>query len=203
MCIKEEFKSSGLLDQLKNSEDYKIAQGYAMLLGEKKKFKWANVVWNRMIIPKHAFTLWLVIQNRIATTDRLKDYLNLTDIRCVLCGEHDENVGHLFFQCKCSNMWLTDLKSWLGWNLKSGSLTDLLRSIQRSKEPKFRKNVLLVTVSMLVYSIWQQRNSLIWRGMRKNDADIVQTIKNRLKFRFFVNDCKKVSKYDREWLIDL
>uniref|UniRef100_A0A803Q2L3 Reverse transcriptase domain-containing protein n=1 Tax=Cannabis sativa TaxID=3483 RepID=A0A803Q2L3_CANSA len=39
---------------------YKVKQGYQVLFSEYAKLPWCNLVWDRFIIPKHRFILWLV-----------------------------------------------------------------------------------------------------------------------------------------------
>ena len=57
------------------------------------------MVWGKGCIPKLAFTLWLAVQGKLMTKDRLRKWgMQNVDLTCVLCGGI-ESVDHLFFAC--------------------------------------------------------------------------------------------------------
>ncbi|GJY05259.1 uncharacterized mitochondrial protein-like protein [Tanacetum coccineum] len=69
---------------------------------------WTHVVWFTHCIPRHAFHLWLVIQKKLKTQDRLRQWdvsptteLNLS--RCPLCDLVPDSHDHLFFHCPFSS----------------------------------------------------------------------------------------------------
>lgn len=63
----------------------------------------ANIIWNRYLIPKHAFHIWLVCHERPLTRDRLKTWgMAVVDASCVLCGQQAESIDHLYFECAYS-----------------------------------------------------------------------------------------------------
>ncbi|XP_022891949.1 uncharacterized protein LOC111406809 [Olea europaea var. sylvestris] len=73
---------------------------------------WTREVWRPFITPKHAFILWLGVQLKLLTKDRLP-YLNI-DKNCAFCGSHFENGQYLFFQCSfTSSIWMR-IKDWMG-----------------------------------------------------------------------------------------
>ncbi|GKA64872.1 RNA-directed DNA polymerase, eukaryota, reverse transcriptase zinc-binding domain protein [Tanacetum coccineum] len=56
----------------------------------------------RQCIPKHSFILWLAIQGRLTTLDKLSIWGNQAVNRCCLCLNAAEDLNHLFFQCSFS-----------------------------------------------------------------------------------------------------
>lgn len=50
---------------------YTPKSGYLWLLGDFPIFPLARVVWNRFVIPKNGFLMWLVVQGKLLTRDRL------------------------------------------------------------------------------------------------------------------------------------
>ncbi|WZZ00453.1 hypothetical protein YC2023_072781 [Brassica napus] len=53
-----------------------------------------------------SFHMWLVIQNRIPTRDRLIQRGLQVDNRCLLCNRNQETIDHLFFSCDFSyDLW--------------------------------------------------------------------------------------------------
>lgn len=79
---------------------YTIASGYKWLQGDRPHYNQWKVVWRSGAIPRHAFFLWLVSQERLYTFDRLQKWstLEVTD-KCLLCECASETHQHLFFDC--------------------------------------------------------------------------------------------------------
>jgi len=70
-------------------------------------------VWSHLIPLKVSVLMWRMLQNRILTKDNLarRDVLNGGDISCSFgCGE-EENVSHVFFECRiAAELWREILK---------------------------------------------------------------------------------------------
>lgn len=76
---------------------YSVKAGYEWLLGTHEMFRYSKAVWNACILPKHAFILWLLMRQRLLTTDRLvKWYGSGVCTQCVLCCVEFETSNHLF-----------------------------------------------------------------------------------------------------------
>nr|GEX28334.1 pentatricopeptide repeat-containing protein At1g63330-like [Tanacetum cinerariifolium] len=73
--------------------------------------EWKSVIWFNQFIPKHGFILWLSIQKRLLTRDRMEKWNKGGQMLCGLCNTIRDSHEHLFFQCdfakklwKCSNL---------------------------------------------------------------------------------------------------
>ena len=73
--------------------------------------------------------MWLVIQGRIQTKNRLAKFQKLPNTICVLCGLEEEDIQHLFFACEITQQCLIALKRWLGWKTLKIDLGELLNWI--------------------------------------------------------------------------
>lgn len=119
---------------------------------------WHASVWISRAIPRHSFHMWLVIQNRIPTRDRLIQWGLQVDHRCLLCNRNQETIDHLFFSCDFSY----DL-----WNLVAKRLeilpnmnwADTLEQITSLSLPIPQRLLVLLTWQALVYWIWNGRNT--------------------------------------------
>lgn len=71
-------------------------------------------VWRVWAPPRCKFFAWLVLQNRIWTSDRLirRGWPNCR--LCPLCKQSQESVAHLLFQCRYILRVWNDILSWLG-----------------------------------------------------------------------------------------
>jgi len=61
--------------------------------------KWANLVWTRTCIPRHTFTMWLFMQNRLPILQRIGRFTALPSTDCLMCKQCPETHEHLFFEC--------------------------------------------------------------------------------------------------------
>ncbi|GJY46647.1 hypothetical protein Tco_0435710 [Tanacetum coccineum] len=69
---------------------------------------WSSIVWFSHCIPRHAFQLWLIMRRSLRTQDKLKpwdvgDSIDLSSLRCSLCGLQPDSHEHLFFECVYSS----------------------------------------------------------------------------------------------------
>ena len=101
---------------------YSIKEVYHGLLGAGQPVDWAIFVWNRSSIPKARFILWLAVNERLKSRDKLFALgLISTDV-CPLCGLTTESNTHLFFTCIYSRQCYQDILTWLGIRMVSGTL---------------------------------------------------------------------------------
>ncbi|XP_074304562.1 uncharacterized protein LOC141639300 [Silene latifolia] len=68
------------------------------------------VVWNNWALPKHQFMGWLVAHEALNTVDKIVSYGMDVDASCLLCGQANESLSHLFFACQYSRRVLLSLQ---------------------------------------------------------------------------------------------
>lgn len=81
---------------------YTCADTWDFLRKKKIVVEWWSLVWFNFTIPKQAFLLWLTVQNRLTTGDRLLTWDFKGDTQCVFCRHCTESRDHLFFLCSFS-----------------------------------------------------------------------------------------------------
>ncbi|GJZ84463.1 RNA-directed DNA polymerase, eukaryota, reverse transcriptase zinc-binding domain protein [Tanacetum coccineum] len=79
---------------------FNVSQVYFDLSSDNEAVKWSNLVWFTQNIPKHSFILWLAIQNKLSTQDKIKSWGSFDMMMCSLCNQDMDSHQHLFFQCK-------------------------------------------------------------------------------------------------------
>ncbi|XP_074318503.1 uncharacterized protein LOC141655316 [Silene latifolia] len=77
---------------------------------------WSNVVWNSWSFPKHQFMGWLVAHEALNILDKLVSYGMDVDAGCLLCGQADECLSHLFFAFQYSRRVMLTLQQNTGCN---------------------------------------------------------------------------------------
>ncbi|GJX57976.1 reverse transcriptase zinc-binding domain-containing protein [Tanacetum coccineum] len=63
------------------------------------KVEWSKVVWFSQCNPKQAFILWMAIQGKLLTQDRMMSWYKGDPLKCSLCKKEADNHKHLFFEC--------------------------------------------------------------------------------------------------------
>ncbi|CAN1725564.1 hypothetical protein LINPERHAP1_LOCUS139 [Linum perenne] len=90
---------------------------------------WYRVVWGKLLIPRHSFICWLVMQNRLATKQRLAKWGIGVDIKFSFCAQPDDR-DHIFADCVfgqrvCAACGLPDSLTCKDW----GTITSFLQGL--------------------------------------------------------------------------
>lgn len=87
---------------LSKGVEYLITRSYNALIDRQERMQIADLVWSRMSQPKHRFFLWLGLQRRLLTKERLlKLQVYVKNINCCLCVDQvNETHQHLFMDCQ-------------------------------------------------------------------------------------------------------
>ena len=102
---------------------YSTKSAYSLMLklndsGSQDRF--SKLIWNLNIPPRAAVFIWRLLKDRLPTKGNLlRRHVDIQDAGCPLCGQGQEEVGHLFFNCKRTiNMWWESM----GWIKAVGPL---------------------------------------------------------------------------------
>lgn len=112
----------------------------------------APLTWKPWAPSKCKFFIWLLLQNRIWTADRLLQRGWPNEYFCPLCVRNLETVNHLITECPYSRALWTKVASWSTWflGLSEGAVAN---------SPGLYSMTMLV-----VWMIWRERNNRIFRG---------------------------------------
>lgn len=70
-------------------------------LSDADKQKW-KVLWQSTLHERHKLFLWKIMVNILPTKDRIKCFVPLSNLNCLLCGQEEETIQHLFLECPVS-----------------------------------------------------------------------------------------------------
>lgn len=90
---------------------------------------WHHVVWFPLANPKHAFILWLTIQNRLVTQDKLQIWYPNQIYKCPLCEQCNDSIRHLFFQCKYAKKIWAEMKNRIVFKGLSDEIGDIVEKL--------------------------------------------------------------------------
>ncbi|GLT97954.1 hypothetical protein SLE2022_154930 [Rubroshorea leprosula] len=73
------------------SGTFSVARCYDAIRNRGLRIQWHRRAWNRTIVPRHSFVLWLAARGRLKTNEQLVRR-RLTIDACVFCGHLMENI---------------------------------------------------------------------------------------------------------------
>ncbi|XP_074288921.1 uncharacterized protein LOC141614066 [Silene latifolia] len=90
---------------------------------------WANIAWNRAILPKHSVFLVMAMQQKLATIDQLNIRRIPIVNRCIMCKAANKTHKHLFFQFSYSDIVWRQLLAWMRVSNRTAKLSKELHWI--------------------------------------------------------------------------
>ncbi|GLT64732.1 hypothetical protein SLA2020_372060 [Shorea laevis] len=75
------------------SGTFSVARCYDAIRNRGLRIQWHRQAWNRTIVPRLSFILWLAARGRLKTSEQLVRR-GLTIDACVFCGRLMENIDH-------------------------------------------------------------------------------------------------------------
>ena len=127
-------------------------------------------IWNPVAPPRMGFFAWEASWGKVLTLDQLKRRGRALANRCFLCEEDEEDINHLLLHCKKARM-LWDLflsiveTSWVF----PDSVIQMLLSWQGAPLGKKRKNIWIAAPLCLFWTVWHNRNMLVFENRATSD----------------------------------
>ncbi|XP_074314306.1 uncharacterized protein LOC141649518 [Silene latifolia] len=197
--IKEVFKDAYVQGQWSDDDEkYTINDGYKWLTQhDMSRVSWFKSVWNKFIIPKHSFIIWLLNQERLLTLDRLGKMGITHQTRCFLCGIHDENHRHLFQECDYARHCYAQLFAWLQVQVPAHLSADSILRIR--KYTGFTRLLLSSLVAAVQYHIWRCRNTCRVDGYVTHPTVILKRIKSDCRMRLMTLSIGSLKRGEIDW----
>ena len=146
--------------------------------------RWHKLVWFPTAIPKCGFILWLALQGRLGTQDRL--HIDSSNMKCLLCQICLETHDHLFFICTFSkHIWeglslLCDIPHRdMPWEER------IVQMIGLCKGKSYQVIIRKLCLAAAIYHIWQERNNRFHEGSYRDASFVRRTIVDLIRWRLF------------------
>lgn len=164
-----------ILQQDNGCRGSKIRQAYHQLLGEHTKVEWRKLVCRNPARPKAIIILWLQIQNRLLTTDRLLKWRMWIDPQCVLS---DETRDHLFCECEYTQALWGRLLRWININqpMEADWNTRQQWIIMETRGKRSQAQMMQLIYTGFIYAIWKERNTRIFQKTETTIEDNARKI---------------------------
>nr|XP_043624069.1 uncharacterized protein LOC122595706 [Erigeron canadensis] len=167
------------------------------------KVVWRDVIWFKQCDPRHAFILWIAIQEKLMTLDRIAKWKHSDNLQCGLCKDGKECHDHLFFNCKYAAKIWTSLRSCF-WRMKEEK--SLKEIIQLNAGFRGKNNIGIVVNKLLiaaaVYYIWQERNCIIFQMKERSEEVVCSLMKDSIRNKLLslrIRKTKIVINVGEQW----
>ncbi|GJW36209.1 RNA-directed DNA polymerase, eukaryota, reverse transcriptase zinc-binding domain protein, partial [Tanacetum coccineum] len=156
--------------------------------------KWHNVVWFSQLNPKHAFVLWIAIQRRLLTQDRIMVWNKDEDLKCSMCKLVADSHKHLFFECVFSAKVWKDMSQLMKLDKHYDSMDEVVQFLE-SQAPKNKiwRVMNRLILAAVIYYLWHERNGRIFRQESRNESEVCCIIKENIKNKLMSLKVKRSS----------
>ncbi|XP_060183203.1 uncharacterized protein LOC132613172 [Lycium barbarum] len=134
---------------------FSINKVYLKLIGDYPKVTWRKITRNNPGFPKWIFILYLAINRRLYTKDRLISWGMPMSPLCALCGIENETIDQLFFKCSVSASVWEKLLRWQGINRATLTWEEELLCCETGFTGKNCTTTMYrITLATAIYELW-------------------------------------------------
>lgn len=158
--IRKIFAARITLEQTQMQRDITIGQIYLQLLGNRTRVPWKSLIFANNARPKAIVTMWLQIQNKLPTTDRLSAWGMDIEQHCKLCQGNLESRDHLFVFCEFTRAIWEKLMAWINRPLPTAATWDihLNWAIRQAKGKDRNAQLFKLMYAECAHAVWIERN---------------------------------------------
>lgn len=179
---------------------YTVQLGYRWLHQGGISYRETQFIWNGMSVPKHRFITWLIWKRRLNTRERIKRWnQELQDDTCPLCQTELETQEHVLFTCAyATEIWR---KIWMWTKMKSRWIEprNWRRLLLQWRWSKVKQGIMFAIIQGTFYKLWNERNSMIFKGCRKPEDQVLREIKTETRWRLEISKLKRTQS-DRKFV---
>ncbi|GJS68511.1 reverse transcriptase zinc-binding domain-containing protein [Tanacetum coccineum] len=187
--------------------NFSVNQTYRELISDEDDVEWWKVVWFSQNIPKYAFIVWLAVQNKLTTQDKIKQWGSYDVMCCALCRKDSDAHSHLFFECEYSKEFWGKVLEKMGVFGSTYKWNDIVAEMSR----KFNRNSIKCIIRRLcfaasVYLVWQERNNRIFRDEIRSTEELFKVLIDIVRMRLLSLKVKRsnvVIRAQERWNVKL
>uniref|UniRef100_M1D352 Orf147a protein n=1 Tax=Solanum tuberosum TaxID=4113 RepID=M1D352_SOLTU len=158
-------------------EQYSIKKVYEQMRGDREKVEWRKLIWSNYGAPKWLFILYLALNRRLSTKDRMAKWGVTSNLTCPLCQVEDEDIDHLFFACMFTAGIWKKLLAWQGIQRTGGKWHEEVQwATTHMKSNTSKANVYRMVMAGTIYHVWIERNNRIFQFKQRNEEFMIRHI---------------------------
>ncbi|GJX97140.1 RNA-directed DNA polymerase, eukaryota, reverse transcriptase zinc-binding domain protein [Tanacetum coccineum] len=169
------------------------------------KVEWNDIVWHSNCIPRHNFVLWMAIQNKICTQDKLAKWYPNNTYCCSLCKKEGDTHDHLFLNCDYAmELWekVKDKAKMCGF---ATNWKDIVIEISKWKSKRsVWGTIRKLCFAAAVYYLWQERNRRTFSNVERSSAELLKILEEEVRNRMLsitVKQSYAVQQAEEQWKV--
>lgn len=161
------------------------------------KVEWFDLVWFSNCTPKHSFIVWIAIQGRLSTQDRIQKWYPDKVMTCPLCNSCLDSLNHLFFECSFSNKVWTELKIKAERNDLPNKWDEIIRNMVSVKHNRSIKSIMSrILFAACVYFIWHERNKRLFTNEKNEAKEVSMNVINYMRLKLSSLTVRKTTQIE-------
>ncbi|KAF4404136.1 hypothetical protein G4B88_014592 [Cannabis sativa] len=133
----------------------------------------ARNIWNRLILAKHRFVGWQIVNEQLLTRDKISKIMPIPTDMCPVCCTVMETHTHVFTICCHTQRVIQEVMSWCGVFCWPNNINLWLSRPSNNLSDRILNAVVLATL----YSVWKSRNGCIFEFKCKAAGSLSREIK--------------------------
>ena len=155
---------------------FSTSHTWKAIYGSHNNVNWYKLIWFKGAYPRYSFLMWLAVQYRLSTHDRIYTFTP-GPLACTLCNKEMEDHNHLFFNCTYSTFIWQDILRRM--NLQNNAAT--WEEVVKWAADKWKKKTPTHTIPKMalgaaVYHIWRERNASTFKNEIQPKEKILKNI---------------------------
>ncbi|GKB46083.1 reverse transcriptase zinc-binding domain-containing protein [Tanacetum coccineum] len=127
--------------------------------------------------------MWMAIQERLVTQDRLARWYPSKTFSCALCDKCPDSHEHLFFKCEFSKTLWQAMVQKMNCNLPNKCSLLIPSMISLGFSNSIGTITIRLLIGAIVYQIWQERITRILQDKKKTQDVICQQIMEGIRLK--------------------
>ena len=121
--------------------------------------------------------LWRIAVDVLPTRENLSKRVEITDCKCILCGEEVDTLAHVFFRCPVARaLWFACCWGFRADEVLINSNQDIIKMVLEPPSTLCQNNdkwIIYLIMSFILEEIWCTRNYVLQNG---GSADISSSV---------------------------
>ncbi|GJU26932.1 RNA-directed DNA polymerase, eukaryota, reverse transcriptase zinc-binding domain protein, partial [Tanacetum coccineum] len=171
------------IDKHGKEQSFSVKMVWKDLNEEVAEVDWHRIVWFNKNIPRLAFILWMAIQDRLNTQERIVVWSLDDGMKCVFCKQCMDSFKHLFFTCDFTLKVWKELQRLLSVNMSF----NWIEIMEELKKLPNNQNIWSIVRKLIfgaaVYYIWIERSNRIFKKEERDGKALIQCIKDVVQLK--------------------
>ncbi|TVU09419.1 hypothetical protein EJB05_42891, partial [Eragrostis curvula] len=147
----------------------------------------ATALWKAKAEGKQKFHVWLALQNRILTADKLLKRNCPCNANCPFCDQANETADHISLECTYAKQVWLGISRWRQNDIyTTGDQSQGLKEWWNDVMAKFRKkekNEVAAVIIYTLWNLWKERNRRTFQNQSLQPNQVVKMVKEEMQMR--------------------